>query len=591
MTTAIVFDEETKEAIEDAHDDYALEQKYSFSVECRSGKQVVETIWTGLHGQGSHVQCCYEVVNSCDVVSVGVSKDGKISCNELLEGLSELFEVKLSVDYGESVRRIYNRRNEALLVEIGFFGCYDEHKRCCVKVGLQLPKKTQQRRRKCVLRAKCVEFVGKGMVRDKRDNVQRVVTCLGKRGFEASSFSTVVDHDEEAVENNQGGAMRQKYSRRKVDVNEQVKGKGKSAFIGAIPNKRNTRTVDTAIPIWDDVNGYVKPDVNVFPPIITDSRLYSSIVGFAEEVADKKLREELCGVCGGRRNVDSLTKYHWGSRQNVQHKVKVESVLRSVPVEKQCSQWGNDPTYVRLGYLLEVDGVVFDGDGEVSVINICKECDRMLERNQMPQCAYMNGTWVGGDYDGFFQNVSMIEEHLIAKNMTHGWIATLKSQVSGPGQQQRCLRGNVITYPVNFGETHVALAEVKTLPKGLEKVMELIAVEFYGNFSKKTLASVESVNRLLQVRRGVVERALEILTEINPNYADTQMNEEVLEGLSESGVPPTVWDHIFRQHRAEEGGAVAAETTGYCGRETWGEDEKGEEIVEGKGDVTCGVWL
>ena len=128
MTTAIVFDEETKEAIEDAHDDYALEQKYSFSVECRSGKQVVETIWTGLHGQGSHVQCCYEVVNSCDVVSVGVSKDGKISCNELLEGLSELFEVKLSVDYGESVRRIYNRRNEALLVEIGFFGCYDEHK-------------------------------------------------------------------------------------------------------------------------------------------------------------------------------------------------------------------------------------------------------------------------------------------------------------------------------------------------------------------------------------------------------------------------------------------------------------------------------
>ena len=68
---------------------------------------VVESRWLKryglvLHGQGSHVKCCNEVVNRCDAVSLGVRKDEEMSCNELLERVSEMFEVKLGVDYGES---------------------------------------------------------------------------------------------------------------------------------------------------------------------------------------------------------------------------------------------------------------------------------------------------------------------------------------------------------------------------------------------------------------------------------------------------------------------------------------------------------
>ena len=48
----------------------------------------------GLHGKVSNVKCCNDLVNRFDLVSLGVSKDEEMSCNELLQRMSEIFEVK-----------------------------------------------------------------------------------------------------------------------------------------------------------------------------------------------------------------------------------------------------------------------------------------------------------------------------------------------------------------------------------------------------------------------------------------------------------------------------------------------------------------
>ena len=278
------------------------------------------------------------------------------------------------------------------------------------------------------------------------------------------------------------------------------------------------RSVASAVPHWDHVQGCVKPDMSIFPPCLTDDRIAASLQAFQECLSEENARERICAVCGGRTIMKNVMQHKWTylAKKGLYQK-HVEEILRSVPAFLRPAAWNYNRTYRDHGYLLEPSGQLRNADDDINAVLVCKQRDTAHDHGQMPPLAYSNGTWVGEDHDIFFNDMSLVEEYLVAKSLIRGSFVTLGTTGSVE-QRQRALKGNIITFPVDVVSSSKALNEVEHLPRDLRDVFTMINVSFYGNFHKKQVVSVPSVQRLFQVRRNKVRIGLEILQMVNPWY-------------------------------------------------------------------------
>ena len=228
------------------------------------------------------------------------------------------------------------------------------------------------------------------------------------------------------------------------------------------------------------------------------------------------------------------------------------------------------------GMLLEPCGV----DGEASRANLCHECYRSLERNQLPSLSLANNLWIGPVPD-CLKSLTLAERLLIAKYLPTAYVVKLYPKQAGaahwdPSQLYSGLKGSVSTYALDPNLV-ASMVDGKILPSPPTVLSAAVAVTFITPGGKTQFP----LPKILYVRRQVVHDALEWLVANNPLYANIRISEERLRLLPENGVPMEIQltarhssdvESVIREHEgyvpsddvevSEEPMAMQEESTG-----------------------------
>ena len=175
--------------------------------------------------------------------------------------------------------------------------------------------------------------------------------------------------------------------------------------------------------------------------------------------------------------------------------------------------------------------------------------------------------------------MSLLEESLFSR-VLRGVVATLsnddgdaKRKYKGPASdRQRVLRGNIISFPLDPGSSGGAmaqldkvLAETSTLPRNISEGLEVLQVEFYGNYERKAVATDPALQQLARVRKAVVLRCLETLKQLDPSFQNCNIaNADALNSLPEDDIPPAFWSSAFQWHASSTASSIMqVDTSGY----------------------------
>lgn len=97
--------------------------------------------------------------------------------------------------------------------------------------------------------------------------------------------------------------------------------------------------------------------------------------------------------------------------------------------------------------LVHPNGVRTNEDGEISLV-LCKTCKSSLKSKKVPSLSLANHM-VLGDIPEQLQDLTIVEEAMIAKCRATCWVIQLKEENAGYSaapNTQRGLRGHVIVY-------------------------------------------------------------------------------------------------------------------------------------------------
>ncbi|KAF7314095.1 ATP-dependent DNA helicase [Mycena chlorophos] len=188
--------------------------------------------------------------------------------------------------------------------------------------------------------------------------------------------------------------------------------------------------------------------------------------------------------------------------------------------------------------LLDPDGVVYPMDGGSPIMSLCPECISCLRRNKTPALALANRNYLA-PVPPELQDLTMIEESMIARSRAKCWIVKLKEENQNLElpTTQRGMKGHVIVYPQHPSRVDASL------PPSIEEITAPVCVLFVGA-SKPTPEWLSKHAKPLAVNAGRVRRALDWLKAHNPLYRRVQINEERLRYLEENPVLPFNIEHI-----------------------------------------------
>ncbi|KIO19383.1 hypothetical protein M407DRAFT_223170 [Tulasnella calospora MUT 4182] len=159
-----------------------------------------------------------------------------------------------------------------------------------------------------------------------------------------------------------------------------------------------------------------------------------------------------------------------------------------------------------------------------------------------PRLALANKLYLG-DVPMELQDLTMVEEAMIARCRAKAWIVQRKETNVGMPNAQRGLKGHIIIYP----QRPEALATI--LPPSLEEVLTPICVIFVGSAppSKEWL---EQHAKPLTVRKEKIRSALLWLKAHKPLYSEIDINHAMIDSLPESSILPY---HIEHQRPSDAG--------------------------------------
>jgi hypothetical protein len=262
-----------------------------------------------------------------------------------------------------------------------------------------------------------------------------------------------------------------------------------------------------------------------FPPQISDSCIRDSISRFEDHVADAiAATQKICGSCGGF--ID----------QDVFQLSKDDPLLQLFSIEP--------------GLPLRLDScALFENNYQ-----FCQLCHTAIQQRCPPKFSALNAVNVSfcQDYPWILKDLTLTEECLIAR--CHPIASILKLRPNGafnPAAYNR-LRGHIIVLPQEPGPL------LDILPSPEVKLCEKIMVVWLGDRPPTT----DDLKPYLEVRKGVVLRALQWLRFYNRLYSQITVNQELLDSWADSFIPRDLEDsviHCENDHKEREGYAANIE--------------------------------
>jgi hypothetical protein len=189
----------------------------------------------------------------------------------------------------------------------------------------------------------------------------------------------------------------------------------------------------------------------------------------------------------------------------------------------------------------------------------CTSCHGAVSRCNIPKFSALNlvNVTTCQDYPSALEDLTAIEECLIAKCHPVGTILKLRPGGRASPLTYNALRGHMIVIPQDPGPL------LQILPSSELRLDNLIKVFWLG---KRAPADAE-LKPFLQVRKDKVLAALQYLVRHNHLYHELTINHALMDDWSEDFIPPEIRDNIIclesSDHHEREGYTVSLETGNY----------------------------
>jgi hypothetical protein len=191
--------------------------------------------------------------------------------------------------------------------------------------------------------------------------------------------------------------------------------------------------------------------------------------------------------------------------------------------------------------------------------DFCTTCHSAVSRGNIPKFSALNlvNVTTCQHYPSVLEDLTVIEECLIAKCHPVGTILKLRPGGRPSPSNYNALRGHMIVIPQNPGPL------LQILPSPELRVDNLIKVFWLG---KRAPADAD-LKPFLQVRKDKVLAALQYLVQHNHLYHNLTINHAMVDSWNEEFIPPEIRDNIIclgsSDHHEREGYTVSLQT-GNC---------------------------
>jgi hypothetical protein len=240
-----------------------------------------------------------------------------------------------------------------------------------------------------------------------------------------------------------------------------------------------------------------------FPQEISDSCIRGCLARYEDHISSIiKSTEKICGSCG--RFIE----------QHVLRLPELDLLLQPFRVDTDSS--------------LRLDSCAKNGSDYL----FCKPCYISISQKRPPKYSALNGVNVTfcQSYPGFLQELTLVEECLIARSHPIASIVKLRPQRASYDR----LRGHVVILPQEPGP----LLEI--LPSADLNLVEKIKVIWFGDRTPTT----EDLKPYLEVRKLIVFRTLQWLRLHNKLYSYITVNETLLASWEDSFIPHDLEESI-----------------------------------------------
>jgi len=189
----------------------------------------------------------------------------------------------------------------------------------------------------------------------------------------------------------------------------------------------------------------------------------------------------------------------------------------------------------------------------------CTPCHTAVSRGSIPKFSALNlvNVTMCQDYPSALEDLTAIEECLIAKCHPVGTILKLRPGRRAAPLNYNALRGHMIVIPQDPGPL------LQILPSPELRLDNLIKVFWLG---KRAPADAD-LKPFLQVRKDRVLAALQYLVQHNHLYRDLTINHAMIDDWSADFIPPEIRDNIIclgsSDHHEREGYTVSLQTGNY----------------------------
>jgi Domain of unknown function (DUF6570) len=287
-------------------------------------------------------------------------------------------------------------------------------------------------------------------------------------------------------------------------------------------NTRALEAVELALGFLKDEFEQHKIASQEFPPEITSSHIRSSISLYEDEMSAAS-QKSICCSCG---------KFFTG----------------------YVYQFDNHDNFVQT-HLHNLDRCGHDGNSW----NFCNLCHAAIKRNSVPKFSAENfvNVTMCQDYPSALENLTPVEECLIAKCHPNGTILKLRPNGYVSPVNYNALRGHFIVIPQDPGPL------LHILPSPELRLNNLIKVFWLG----KQRPTNQDLKPFLGVRKNKVLLALQYLVQHNQLYHDITINHTMIEDWPAEFIPPEVANNIIllenHDHHEREGYTVSLQTGNY----------------------------
>jgi Domain of unknown function (DUF6570) len=191
--------------------------------------------------------------------------------------------------------------------------------------------------------------------------------------------------------------------------------------------------------------------------------------------------------------------------------------------------------------------------------DFCTACHGAVSRGNIPKFSGLNLVSVTTcqDYPSALEDLTTVEECLIAKCHPVGTILKLRPGDRSSPTTYNAIRGHMIVIPQDPGPL------LHILPSPELRLDNLIKVFWLG----KRVPADADLKPFLQVRKDRVLAALQYLVRHNHLYRDLNVNHAMMDSWHGDFIPPEIRDNIIclesSDHREREGYTVSLQTGNY----------------------------